>query len=84
MRLLLDECIDRRLTHDIKGHEVKTVPEVGWAGLTNGELLTRAQHDFDAFVTADRNLPSSKTYRASPSPSSCCVRPPIALRIYAA
>ncbi|HXH81374.1 MAG TPA: hypothetical protein VNN07_00430 [Candidatus Tectomicrobia bacterium] len=34
-----------------------TAPEAGWAGLTNGELLRRAQHDFDAFVTVDRNLP---------------------------
>jgi hypothetical protein len=33
------------------------VPEVGWAALTNGELLARAEHEFDAFVTADRNLP---------------------------
>jgi hypothetical protein len=35
---------------------VKTVPEVGWAALKNGELLARAQRDFEAFVTVDRNL----------------------------
>jgi len=57
VRVLLDECIDRRLAGDIQGHDVKTVPEAGWAGLTNGELLRRAQHEFDAFVTVDRNLP---------------------------
>lgn len=55
--MLLDECLDRRLAGDIAGHDVKTVPEAGWAGLTNGELLRRAQHEFDAFVTVDRNLP---------------------------
>jgi hypothetical protein len=36
---------------------VKTVPDVGWAALTNGDLLGRAQYEFDTFVTVDRNLP---------------------------
>ena len=48
--MLLDECVDRRLAGDI-------VPDAGWAASTNGELLGRAQHEFDAFVTVDRNLP---------------------------
>ena len=55
--MLLDECVDRRLATDIQGHDVKTVPEVGWAALKNGELLNRAQLGFDALVTTDRNLP---------------------------
>ena len=29
---------------------------MGWDGLKNGELLTKAQIDFDVFVTSDRNL----------------------------
>ncbi len=55
--MLLDECVDRRLAESISGHDVKTVPEVGWAGIKNGELLSRAQQAFDARVTVDRNLP---------------------------
>jgi hypothetical protein len=55
--VLLDECVDRRLASDIQGHEVKTVPEAGWAALTNGDLLARAGHEFEAFVTVDRSLP---------------------------
>jgi len=55
--VLLDECVDRRLAADIQGHHVKTVPEVGWAALKNGDLLSRAQHEFDALVTSNRNLP---------------------------
>ena len=39
MKLLLDECIDRRLAKEIGGHEVVTVPQAGWAGIQNGELL---------------------------------------------
>ena len=33
-----------------------TVPQAGWAGIQNGELLRRAQEQFDVFVTVDRNL----------------------------
>lgn len=56
MKLLLDECIDRRLVRDLAGHEVKTVPQMGWAGSKNGELLTLAAKEFDVFSTVDRNL----------------------------
>lgn len=56
MRVLLDECVDRRLAREITGHEVVTVPDVGWASAKNGELLAMAQENFDVFVTVDRNL----------------------------
>ena len=56
MRVLLDECIDRLFAKDIQGYEILTVPQAGWAGIKNGELLTRAQTQFDVFVTVDRNL----------------------------
>ena len=42
---------------DILGYDVRTVPEAGWAALKNGELLARAEHEFEAFVTVDRKLP---------------------------
>lgn len=56
MRVLLDECVDRRLAREITGHEVHTVTGLGWAAVKNGELLARAEGKYDAFVTADRNL----------------------------
>ena len=56
MRLLLDECVDRRLARDISDHEVTTVVDLGWAGVRNGALLARAAGQFDVFVTVDRNL----------------------------
>lgn len=56
MKVLLDECVDRRLAQDLKEHEVVTVPEAGWAGVKNGDLLRLAQAQFDVFVTVDRNL----------------------------
>lgn len=56
LRILLDECLDRRLRKLFPDHFVKTVPDMGWAGLKNGMLLGRAEDDFDVFVTVDRNL----------------------------
>ena len=56
LRILLDECLDRRLTSEIKGHFVWTVQDKSWAGLKNGELLSKAQKEFDVFITSDQNL----------------------------
>ena len=38
-KVLLDECVDRGLLKAIAGHKVSTVPEAGWAGIKNGDLL---------------------------------------------
>lgn len=56
MKLLLDECLPKKLRQGFKGHEIKTAPEMGWAGKTNGELLELAASQFEAFITADQNL----------------------------
>ena len=56
MRLLLDECIPRRLRRELSDHEVRTVPEMGWAARQNGELLKLASNLFDVFITVDQRL----------------------------
>ena len=56
MKLLLDESLPPRLKADLKGHDVKTVPEVGLMGKKNGELLKLIEGKFDIFITADQNL----------------------------
>jgi hypothetical protein len=56
VRVLLDECLPRQLRRALPGHQVRTVPEAGWAGVSNGELLHRAAPEFDVFLTVDRNL----------------------------
>jgi len=42
---------------NVFGHSCLTVPEAGFAGKTNGELLRLAQNRFDAFITPDKGLP---------------------------
>jgi predicted nuclease of predicted toxin-antitoxin system len=56
MKILLDECLPRKLKRDLERHQVRTVPEMGWAGKSNGELLALAERRFDVFVTADQSL----------------------------
>lgn len=56
MRILLDECVNPRVRMAFAGHQVKTVVEMGWRGITNGKLLALADSEFDVFVTLDQNL----------------------------
>ncbi len=56
MKILLDECIDRKLAREFVGYEVRTVPQMGWAGTKNGQLIALAETQFDVFITVDRNL----------------------------
>lgn len=57
MRILLDECLPRRLAQDFVSHDVRTVQGMGWNGKKNGELLALSEGDgFEVFVTADQGL----------------------------
>ena len=44
-------------------HDVKTVAELGWAGVKNGELLRRAAIEFDLLITVDRNLEYQQSFK---------------------
>jgi len=56
MRLLLDECMPKRLKRHVIGHETLTINEAGFEGLKNGELLRSASKDFDVLITVDKNI----------------------------
>jgi predicted nuclease of predicted toxin-antitoxin system len=56
VRILLDECLPRRLKRELIGHDARTVPEMGWANKENGDLLQLAESQFEVFLTVDRNL----------------------------
>jgi hypothetical protein len=56
-RILLDECLPRRLKRELTGFDVSDVIAEGWAGRHNGELLPLMRKaGFHVFVTVDRNL----------------------------
>lgn len=56
MRVLLDECLPRRLGRELQGHVVSTVQQAGWSGIKNGALLALAAKAYDVFITIDRLL----------------------------
>lgn len=66
MRLLLDECVPRQLKHELIGHDVSHVSDMGWSSKRNGEWLRlMATERFDAFLTVDQNLEFQQNIRAS-------------------
>ena len=56
MKILIDESLPRYLKQPLASHQVFTVQEMGWTGITNGVLLARANSEFDVLLTADQNL----------------------------
>lgn len=56
MRILIDECLPRKIRLLLVGHEAMTVAQAGWSGIKNGKLLGLAQEGFDVFLTIDQNL----------------------------
>ncbi len=56
MRILIDECLPRKLRLLLVGHEAMTVTQAGWSGIKNGKLLALAQEGFEVFLTIDQNL----------------------------
>ena len=60
MRLLLDECVPRRLRHLWPGHEVATVEDAGVKGLKNGALLRAIAGRCDVLLTVDKSLPNQQ------------------------
>lgn len=63
MKVLVDECAPRalRIFLSQRGYDCLTVQEAGWSGTQNGELLTMAEREFQAFVTVDSNLADQQT-----------------------
>ncbi len=55
-RVIIDECLPRKLKRLIPQVDAKTVPEAGLAGLKNGKLLSAIPSLCEVFVTIDANL----------------------------
>jgi len=57
MKVLLDECLPKRLKFLLTGFDVKTVTELRWNSLRNGELMKVAiENEFEVLLTIDKNL----------------------------
>ena len=56
MKILFDHGTPAPLRRSLAGQEISTAYEMGWAKLSNGDLLAAAEKYFDAFITTDQNL----------------------------
>jgi hypothetical protein len=56
MKILFDHGTPAPLRRSLAGHEISTAYEMGWAKLSNGDLLAAAEKSFAAFITTDQNL----------------------------
>ena len=56
MKILLDECVPWPMHKILRGHSCSTVQGQGWGGIKNGDLLKRAEGEFDLFITSDQNI----------------------------
>ena len=66
MRVLLDECVPKAFGRSLIGHSVRTVPQVGWAGKKNGELLgLMSAAGFQVFLTVDQGVRHQQNLRSA-------------------
>ena len=57
MKILLDECVTKRLKIHLTEFEVFTVRELDLSGIKNGQLMTYCvENNFDILLTIDKNL----------------------------
>lgn len=56
-RILLDEGVPIGVRTLVTGFHVEAVPELGWAGLANGDLIQAAEEaGFEVMITCDQNI----------------------------
>ncbi len=57
MKILLDECVTKRLKPHLSEFEVVTVSEMKWNGIKNGKLMALCiENNFELLLTVDKNL----------------------------
>ena len=57
MKILLDECVTKRLKKHLNNFDVFTVRELELSGIKNGNLMTYcSDNKFDILLTIDKNL----------------------------
>ena len=57
MKIIIDECLPKRLIHFFSEHEVWTVPQIGLNGAKDSVLLDELdKRNIDLFITIDGNI----------------------------
>ncbi len=62
MKILLDECVTKKLKKLLSSFEVFTVAEMGWTGVKNGKLISLCvENNFNILITIDKNISYQQT-----------------------
>jgi hypothetical protein len=65
-QVLLDQNVPVGVRRILRGHDVRTVYQMGWVGLSNGDLLDQAaKAGAEVFITCDQNIPFQQNLTAS-------------------
>ena len=57
MKVLFDHNVLKRLRQFLSDHDVRLARELGWAELSNGQLLAVSEdYGFEVMITGDKNL----------------------------
>ena len=57
MKIVIDECLPKRMVHFFPKEEAWTVPQIGLAGYKDSELLRELEkRSIDVFITIDGNM----------------------------
>ncbi|HSK11591.1 MAG TPA: DUF5615 family PIN-like protein [Phnomibacter sp.] len=57
MKILLDECVTKKLKGGLSDLQVSTVREMGWGGIKNGRLMELCvKNGFEILLTIDKNM----------------------------
>ena len=65
MRILLDENVPVEVLPVLRqaGHEADSVNFIGWKGIQNGELIARAQQQYELLLTRDKDFEAEQVSR---------------------
>lgn len=67
MKILLDECVTKKLKNYLTEFEVFTVREMQLSGIKNGALMTFClENNFDILLTIDKNLMNQQNLQKYP------------------
>ena len=65
MKIIIDECLPKRITQFFPGDEVWTVLQIGLSGFKDKVLLSDLFHSKDELVEAVKNATSGNIIRIS-------------------
>ena len=66
MRVLLDNCVPRKLARHLSGHQTDNTVKLGWADLDDGPLLDVMTGLFDVLLTVDKSIPYQQSIAHRP------------------